>query len=100
MVAVITSKYNPDENRLIKRLHGSTHAKQFLYGCGAESYVQLSTNKTTESKYFELQQSKEYLFAIFTLGEFSIILSNTTTGDDVVLFNISECIYIIDDTYI
>lgn len=98
MAAVITSKYNPDNNSIIKRLHGSTHAKRFLHGCDAEPYSQLAENKTeTESQYFQLQQSKEYLFAIFTLDEVSIILSNTNetrAGEDIVLFNISECLNI------
>lgn len=96
---LITKKYIPDDNRIIKRLHGSTHAKLFLHGCEAEPYIQLTANETTESKLFELQKSKEYLFAIFTLDEVSIILSNANltntddekTDDAFVLFNISEC---------
>lgn len=105
---IITKKYIPDNNRIIKRLHGSTHAKLFLHGCEAEPYIQLTANETTESEFFELQKSKEYLFAIFTLDEVSLILSNanltntdekekktddekTDDDDAFVLFNISEC---------
>lgn len=92
----ITTKYFPDDNRIIKRLHGSTHAKQFLHGCDAEPYIQLDTNSTTESKRFNLQKSEEYLFAIFTLEEVSIILSNDGVPSNVsnitniMWFNISK----------
>lgn len=92
----ITTKYCPDDNRIIKRLHGSTHAKLFLHGCDAEPYIHLDTNSTTESKRFNLQKSKEYLFAIFTLEQVSIILSNdgvpsnVSNASNVMSFNISE----------
>lgn len=104
---LITKKYTPDHNRIIKRLHGSPHAKLFLHGCDAEPYINLTANTTTESEVFELQKSKEYLFAIFTLHEISLILSNGNmanhtekkTDDDEledepevpILLNISEC---------
>lgn len=114
---VITNEYRPDSNQIIKRLHGSTYAKLFLHGCDADPYINLTTNETaTESKSFKMHKSKEYLFAIFTLDEVSIILSNsnmtkpdqnaTETNDERdetederddiaknhnVLFNLSEC---------
>lgn len=97
---LITKKYTPDKNRIIKRLHESTHAKLFLYGCEGGPYIDLKENDTTVSKFFELKKSKEYVFAIFTLDEFSLILSNSNATnntekeeetDEVVLFNISEC---------
>lgn len=90
----ITNKYTPDDNRIIKRLHGSPHAKVFLHGCNAEPYINLTANSTTESKQFTLQKSNEYLFAIFTLEEVSIIISNEKASSNAVSvwFNISECV--------
>lgn len=113
---VLTKKYNPDSNRIIKRLHASALAKLFLQGCIAEPYIELNKlNATTknESNFFELPKSKEYLFAIFTLEKVSLILSNTNgvnvnknyddeldygnevegnvAEEDIMVFNISEC---------
>lgn len=101
-----TEKYIPDSNRIIKRMHGSTDAKLFLHGCEAD-YIQLIANETTESKFFDLAKSKEYLFAIYTLDEVSLILTSKAFNlfpdekefkslfEDVaefVYFDISECI--------
>ncbi|KAG4077379.1 hypothetical protein HA402_009780 [Bradysia odoriphaga] len=71
-----TKKYQADDNRIIKRLHASPHAKLFLHGCGA-AYTELNETARNESDFLQLSKSKEYLFAIFTLDQVSIIISNT-----------------------
>lgn len=94
----ITYSYCPEDNQLIKRLHASKHAKLFLYGCEGNPYVQLA-NTTMESDFFKLQKSNEYLFAIYTLKEVSIIISNVKKTNDpyqavnnaLFSFYISEC---------
>ncbi|XP_037049708.1 uncharacterized protein LOC119084001 [Bradysia coprophila] len=71
-----TKKYQADDNRIIKRLHASPHAKLFLNGCGAD-YTELNETARNESDFFKLSKSKDYLFAIFTLDQVSLIISNT-----------------------
>ncbi|KAJ6645752.1 hypothetical protein Bhyg_00961 [Pseudolycoriella hygida] len=80
---LFSKKYSPDDNRIIKRLHASTHAKLFLYGCVSEPYTQLNVSDETESDFFKLHKAGEYVFAIFTLDEVSIIISNKhpTSGE-------------------
>lgn len=85
----VIAKYYPDSNRIIKRLHASAHAKSFLRGCVAEPYIQLTANTTTESEFYKLLKSEQYLFAIFTLEEVTLMLTNNKS-DNNVWFNISE----------